>query len=75
MVRNLVGCLVAVGRGRYPAGWLAEVLASRDRNNAAPTFMPDGLYLAQVGYPEAFAVPPAHVDSLPWSAVWTQPES
>ena len=36
MVRNLMGCLVAVGRGRYPASWLAEVLASRDRSQAAP---------------------------------------
>jgi tRNA pseudouridine38-40 synthase len=26
MVRNLMGCLVAVGRGRYPAAWMAEVL-------------------------------------------------
>ena len=31
MVRNLMGCLVAVGRGRYPADWLADVLAGRDR--------------------------------------------
>ncbi len=59
MVRNLMGCLVAVGRGRYPAGWMAEVLASRDRKCAAPTFMPDGLYLADVKYPEAFRIPAA----------------
>jgi tRNA pseudouridine38-40 synthase len=70
MVRNLMGCLIAVGRGRYPAGWLAEVLASRDRNQAAPTFMPEGLYLAHVGYPAEFAVPPAQLGSVPWSGVW-----
>jgi tRNA pseudouridine38-40 synthase len=70
MVRNLVGCLVAVARGRYPVAWLADVLAGRDRNLAAPTFMPDGLYLAQVGYPEEFAVPAAQTGSVPWSNVW-----
>jgi tRNA pseudouridine38-40 synthase len=59
MVRNLMGCLVAVGRGRYPPEWLAGVLASRDRRMAAPTFMPDGLYLADVKYPEAFQIPAA----------------
>ena len=71
MVRNLMGCLVAVGRGRHPAEWMADVLASRDRNQAAPTFMPDGLYLAQVGYPQEFAVPAAQAASVPWSNVWT----
>jgi tRNA pseudouridine38-40 synthase len=70
MVRNLMGCLVAVGRGRYPPHWLADVLAGRDRTRAAPTFMPDGLYLARVGYPAAFAVPTPDMGSAPWSAVW-----
>ncbi|MEK6425954.1 MAG: tRNA pseudouridine(38-40) synthase TruA [Burkholderia gladioli] len=70
MVRNLMGCLVAVGRGRYPADWMAEVLAARNRDRAAPTFMPDGLYLAHVGYPAEFAVPPAQLGSVPWSTVW-----
>lgn len=59
MVRNLMGCLVAIGRGRYPPGWMAEVLASRRRSMAAPTFMPDGLYLAGVRYPEAYGIPSA----------------
>ncbi len=51
MVRNLMGVLVAVGRGRRPPEWAAELLSQRDRRLAAPTFMPDGLYLAHVGYP------------------------
>ncbi|MEX3605372.1 MAG: tRNA pseudouridine(38-40) synthase TruA [Burkholderia sp.] len=70
MVRNLMGCLIAVGRGRYPADWMAEVLAARNRDRAAPTFVPDGLYLAHVGYPEKFAVPAAQLGSVPWSTVW-----
>ncbi|WP_153102265.1 tRNA pseudouridine(38-40) synthase TruA [Paraburkholderia hayleyella] len=75
MVRNLMGCLIAVGRGRYPVEWLAEVLESRERRLAAPTFMPDGLYLAQVRYPEIFPVPAATLTSVPWSAVWSDPAS
>jgi tRNA pseudouridine38-40 synthase len=34
--------------------------------------MPDGLYLAEVGYPENFAVPAPHLGSMPWSAVWAE---
>lgn len=52
MVRNVVGCLVHVGKGRYPPDWLAGVLAARDRTHAAPTFMADGLYLTGVEYAE-----------------------
>lgn len=44
MVRNLMGCLVAVGSGAREPGWLREVLLARDRDAAAPTFAPDGLY-------------------------------
>ncbi|MDY0310190.1 MAG: tRNA pseudouridine(38-40) synthase TruA [Castellaniella sp.] len=51
MVRNLMGVLVTVGRGRRPPEWAAELLRDRDRRRAAPTFMPDGLYLAHVEYP------------------------
>jgi tRNA pseudouridine38-40 synthase len=57
MVRNLVGALVYAGKGRYPPGWLAEVLASRDRARAAPTFPADGLYLCGVGYPPHWPLP------------------
>ncbi|WP_372524681.1 tRNA pseudouridine(38-40) synthase TruA [Piscinibacter sp.] len=44
MVRNIMGCLIAVGNGSRDPAWLADVLASRDRSQAAPTFSPDGLY-------------------------------
>ena len=50
MVRNIVGCLVYVGKGRYPVEWLQQVLQGRDRSKAAPTFAPDGLYLCGVEY-------------------------
>ena len=37
MVRNIVGSLVEVGRGARPPGWMAELLAGRDRTRAGPT--------------------------------------
>jgi tRNA pseudouridine38-40 synthase len=57
MVRNIVGSLIYVGTGKKTADWLADVLAKRDRALAAPTFMPDGLYLARVDYPAQWALP------------------
>lgn len=50
MVRNLVGALVYVGLGRQPVGWLAELLAGRDRGRGAPTFDAAGLYFVGVEY-------------------------
>lgn len=57
MVRNIVGCLVYIGKGKHLPDWLAEVLASRDRRHAAPTFSPDGLYLSQVEYAAGWGLP------------------
>jgi tRNA pseudouridine38-40 synthase len=57
MVRNIVGSLVYIGAGKHPPGWIAELLESRDRRRAAPTFAPDGLYLAGVEYDPAFGLP------------------
>ncbi len=57
MIRNLVGSLVYVGAGKHPPGWIAELLAARDRTAAAPTFAPDGLYLDAIEYDAAFGLP------------------
>ena len=65
MVRNLVGSLVFIGAGRREPGWIKEVLEGRDRSVAAPTFEPDGLYLAKVGY-EALWNLPQEQPMLPW---------
>jgi len=48
---------VYVGKGKYSAGWLAEVLASRERRLAAPTFAPDGLYLRRIKYEAKWGLP------------------
>lgn len=57
MVRNIVGCLIHVGKGRQPPDWVAAVLASRDRALAAPTFPAAGLYLEQVDYDTRWGLP------------------
>ena len=57
MVRNIVGCLVYVGKGKHPPQWLREVLESRNRNQAAPTFAPDGLYLRRIRYEAKWGLP------------------
>lgn len=66
MVRNLVGSLVYVGTGRKPPEWLGEVLEARDRHAAAPTFMPDGLYLAEIDYDPKWQLPLEKSSPLSW---------
>ncbi len=60
MVRNIVGCLVYVGKGKYPPEWLAQILAARDRALAAPTFGPEGLYLTGIDYDARWNLPSFH---------------
>jgi tRNA pseudouridine38-40 synthase len=66
MVRNLVGSLVYVGMGRKPVEWLAEVLAARRRDLAAPTFSAAGLYLVGVGYDPHWDLPAVSPNVFPW---------
>ena len=65
MVRNIMGCLVAVGTGSHPPDWMAEVLASRSRQAAAPTFAPDGLYFVGPQYDAAHGLPD-HTPAMDW---------
>jgi tRNA pseudouridine38-40 synthase len=57
MVRNIMGCLVHIGVGNAAPEWVRELLAHKDRTQAAPTFMPDGLYLSYIRYPSRFDLP------------------
>jgi tRNA pseudouridine38-40 synthase len=57
MVRNIVGTLVYVGKGRHPPEWVAEVRNSRNRGMAAPTFGPEGLYLERIQYDARWGLP------------------
>jgi len=63
MVRNLVGVLLAIGRGERPADWAAELLALRDRARGGITAPAHGLYLLRVDYPAVFALPSATADA------------
>jgi tRNA pseudouridine38-40 synthase len=67
MVRNLMGCLLAVGEGRRTPGWMAEVLAARSRDAAAPTFAADGLYFVGPYYDPRHAIPD-HTPAMDWLA-------
>jgi len=66
MVRNIVGSLIVVGNGNQPPEWLSQILGCRDRSRAAPTFMPDGLYLATVSYDAKWQLPQTATNVLPW---------
>ena len=57
MVRNIMGCLLAVGTGTKPPSWMGEVLSARDRNAAAPTFPPDGRYFVGPYYDARHGIP------------------
>ncbi len=57
MIRNIVGSLVVVGKGSRQPEWMKVLLEGRDRSKAAPTFMPDGLYLSRVFYDKKWGLP------------------
>ena len=67
MIRNIMGCLLLVGQGKQQPQWLLEVLHRRDRDAAAPTFSPDGLYFLGPRYAAHWGLPErtAAFDGLP----------
>lgn len=66
MVRNIIGSLIYAGNGRQSPEWIGHILAERNRTLAAPTFMPDGLYLAKIEYDLKWQLPQEPVSALPW---------
>ncbi|MBQ1762401.1 MAG: tRNA pseudouridine(38-40) synthase TruA [Aquincola sp.] len=65
MVRNIMGCLLQVGQGHKPPQWMAEVLAARSRQAAAPTFPADGLYFVGPYYDARHEIPD-HTPAQDW---------
>lgn len=57
MVRNIVGVLMAVGRGDADQAWTRRLLGQRDRALGGVTAPPQGLYLSRVDYPPHFGLP------------------
>jgi tRNA pseudouridine38-40 synthase len=52
MVRNLVGTMLEVGRGRLQVAEIPTILAARARAAAGPTAPAQGLFLHSVEYDE-----------------------
>lgn len=52
MVRIIAGTLVDIGRGKYSAGDIPAMIASKDRQCTGATMPPEGLSLEWVKYPE-----------------------
>lgn len=50
MVRNIVGTLVDVGRGKISAGEFERIIKAQDRRQAKMTAPPQGLFLMKVEY-------------------------
>ena len=65
MIRNLVGSLVYIGKGKHPPAWLEELLAGRDRKLAAPTFDAAGLYFDGAEYDPGWQLPTGGLIMLP----------
>lgn len=53
MVRNIVGLLIDIGRGRRRVEDVAPILAARNRQAAGPTAPARGLHLLQVEYADS----------------------
>ncbi|WP_346385495.1 tRNA pseudouridine(38-40) synthase TruA [Nocardioides sp.] len=51
MVRSLVGCLLAIGDGRRPVSWAADILRAGVRDPEVIVARPHGLTLEEVAYP------------------------
>lgn len=65
MVRNIVGVLMAIGRGEAPARWTEDLLALKDRTRGGVTAPAHGLYLTRVDYPTGCGLPSAPIDGTP----------
>jgi len=59
MVRNIVGTLIEIGRGKIPPERIKDILKARDRRKAGPTAPARGLCLMRVKYPKAGIIQPA----------------
>lgn len=52
MVRIIVGTLLEIGKGTWPAEYMQTILEAKDRKKAGPTARPEGLTLLKIEYPE-----------------------
>ncbi|MBW6391475.1 tRNA pseudouridine(38-40) synthase TruA [Billgrantia antri] len=73
MIRNIVGALVTVGRGEQGDGYLAELLALKDRTLSDVTAPACGLHFVDSLYDEAWGLPqePLGPNLLAFLGEWT----
>jgi tRNA pseudouridine38-40 synthase len=57
MIRNIMGCLITVGKGSESPEWIKTVLEAKNRKIAAPTFSPEGLYFLGPTYDLKWGLP------------------
>jgi tRNA pseudouridine38-40 synthase len=53
MVRAIVGTMVAVGQGKLTVDEFSKIIEAKDRGGAGASVPPEGLFLADIVYPES----------------------
>ena len=66
MIRNIVGALIYVGSHKISIEQFQQIMDSRSRSIAPPTFMADGLYFTGVEYPEHCGIQPFRLPEWFW---------
>jgi len=56
-VRNMIGALIYIGKGKYLPNHIETLLAQKNRKLSPPTFSADGLYLSGVEYDPMWGLP------------------
>lgn len=67
MVRNIMGTLIAIGKGELIPTDFLTILAKKDRTIAPPTASGDGLYFINAYYPDNFQ---SLLPSAPLTPLW-----
>ncbi|QCI27144.1 tRNA pseudouridine(38-40) synthase TruA [Buchnera aphidicola] len=57
MVRNIIGCLIDIGKMKKNFKWIIYVLKKKNRSFCSSTANPYGLYLLSIKYPNCFKIP------------------
>jgi tRNA pseudouridine38-40 synthase len=57
MVRNIIGSLLDIGRGKKDSDYIQQLITQKDRRLASKTAAANGLYLVGVSYPSEFNIP------------------
>jgi tRNA pseudouridine38-40 synthase len=57
MIRNIMGCLITIGKGHQSVDWILHVLNAKRRSVAAATFSADGLYFLGPTYESHWGLP------------------